>query len=95
MAISVGIQEEWKFFILGYERPKAKDMQTAEIKVDECLIMEAQLLKTGANNHTTDQFVLMYRGAAKQGPVSAFEHFERALRDHVQKLRVNRARRAI
>lgn len=70
-------------------------MQTAEItelKVNESLIREAQLLMTGANNHTTDQFILMYRGAAKQGPVDAFEHFEQALKDHTQKLRARRAR---
>lgn len=58
--------------------------------VDECLIREAQILKTGANNHDTDQLILMYRGAALDGPEPAFEHFEDALKKQVQKLRAAR-----
>jgi hypothetical protein len=60
-------------------------------KVKEWLIREVQILKTGANNHDTDQLILMYRGAARDGTPAAFQHFEQALEDHLVKLRRERA----
>jgi hypothetical protein len=55
------------------------------------LIREAQLLTTGAEIHTTNELIAMYRGAVVDAHVVAVK-FEKALQDHVISLRAKRFR---
>lgn len=59
------------------------------MKMDEHLIMQAQLLTTGADVHKVNGLIQMYQSAAKgTSPQSrnACVHFEQALKDYLAAL---------